>query len=52
LTGAIDRAELGRQARILTMPGEMGERFKVIALAKDFNVPLAGFQSFDQRSRL
>ena len=52
LSGVIDRADLGRQARILTMPGEMGERFKVIALAKDFNVPLAGFQSFDQRSRL
>jgi len=52
LTRASDQAESGRQARILIMPGEMGERFKVIALARDFNVPLAGFQSFDQRSRL
>lgn len=52
LTGAIDRAESGRQARILTMPGEMGERCKVIALTKDCSIPLAGFQSFDQRSRL
>ena len=52
LTRVSDQAELGRQARILMMPGEMGERFKVMALAKDFNVPLAGFQSFDLRSRL
>jgi SAM-dependent MidA family methyltransferase len=52
LTSAIERAELGRQARILTMPGEMGERCKVISLTKDFSVPLTGFQSFDQRSRL
>jgi len=52
LTSAMDRVELGRQARILTMPGEMGERFKVIALTKDFSIPLAGFRTFDQRSRL
>lgn len=52
LTSNRDRAELGRQARILTMPGEMGERFKVIALAKNFDLPLAGFQHFDQRQRL
>jgi SAM-dependent MidA family methyltransferase len=52
LTSAIEHAELGRQARLLTMPGEMGERFKVIALTKDFSIPLAGFQTFDQRSRL
>jgi SAM-dependent MidA family methyltransferase len=52
LTREADRAESGRQARILTMPGEMGERFKVIALTKDFRIPLAGFRTFDQRSRL
>ena len=52
LTGIADRVELCRQARMLTMPGEMGERFKVIALTKDFSVPLAGFRTFDQRSRL
>lgn len=52
LTSAVDRAELGRQARLLTMPGEMGERFKVIVLAKDFSIPLTGFRSFDHRSRL
>jgi len=52
LTSVIEHAELARQARILTMPGEMGERCKVIALTKDFSVPLTGFQSFDQRSRL
>lgn len=52
LTSTAEHAELGRQARMLTMPGEMGERFKVIALTKDFSVPLAGFRTFDQRSRL
>jgi len=52
LTNMVDRVELGRQTRILTMPGEMGERFKVIALTKDFSFPLAGFQTFDQRLRL
>jgi SAM-dependent MidA family methyltransferase len=52
LTSAIDRAELGRQARILTSPGEMGEKFKVIALMRDINISLAGFKNFDQRSRL
>ena len=52
LTSTIDRVVLSRQARILTMPGEMGERCKVIALTRDFSDTLAGFQSFDQRSRL
>ncbi len=44
--------ELSRQARILTMPGEMGERFKVMALTKDLDIPLMGFQFIDHRSRL
>lgn len=52
LTGDIDRAELGRQVRILTMPGEMGERFKVIALTKDLDISLSGLQFIDQRRRL
>lgn len=52
LTSTVEHAELGRQARMLTMPGEMGERFKVIALTKDFSIALAGFRTFDQRSRL
>ena len=52
LISSQDRAELGRQARLLTMPGEMGERFKVIALNRNLDVPLTGFQHFDQRQRL
>ena len=52
LAGASERAELGRQARILTMPGEMGERFKVLALTKNFTEPLPGFSLADQRARL
>lgn len=52
LTTEVERAELGRQARILTMPGEMGERFKVIAMTKNLDVSLIGFQNFDQRQRL
>lgn len=52
LTPKIDRVELGRQVRILTMPGEMGERFKVIALTKNFDIPLKGFGNFDQRHHL
>jgi SAM-dependent MidA family methyltransferase len=47
-----DSVELSRQARILTMPGEMGERFKVMALTKNLDIPLVGFQFIDHRSRL
>jgi SAM-dependent MidA family methyltransferase len=39
-------------AKYLTLPGEMGERFKVIALAKGSLGPLIGFRRFDQRERL
>jgi len=38
--------------RTLTMPGEMGERIKVMALTRNCNVPLQGFTSMDQRARL
>jgi SAM-dependent MidA family methyltransferase len=39
----VQRVNLSRQAMLLTLPGEMGERFKVIALAKNFGSPLRGF---------
>lgn len=39
--------ELGRQARLLTLPGEMGERFRVMALHRDYPEPLAGFATKD-----
>lgn len=44
--------ELTRQAKMLTLPGEMGERFKAIALARGIEVPLVGFALQDHRRRL
>ncbi len=43
---------LAQQVQRLTMPGEMGERFKVIALARGYPAPLQGFGRYDQRERL
>jgi SAM-dependent MidA family methyltransferase len=37
------RVQLARQAMMLTLPGEMGERFKVIGLSAHFGRPLRGF---------
>jgi SAM-dependent MidA family methyltransferase len=39
----VRRVDLSRQAMLLTLPGEMGERFRVIALAKGYDSPLRGF---------
>jgi hypothetical protein len=33
-------------------PAEMGELFKVIALGRNFGVPLAGFARGDKRAQL
>ena len=44
--------ELAQQVRLLSLPSEMGERFKVIALSKECNLELAGFSVIDQRHRL
>jgi SAM-dependent MidA family methyltransferase len=41
-----------RQAKLLTLPAEMGERFKAMGLCKRFAVPLTGFGLNDQRHRL
>ena len=46
------RLNLSRQAMVLTLPGEMGERFKVIALAKNYDSPLRGFATRDLRRTL
>jgi SAM-dependent MidA family methyltransferase len=48
----VDRVNLSRQAMMLTLPGEMGERFKVIALAKGYDAPLRGFAVRDLRRTL
>jgi SAM-dependent MidA family methyltransferase len=47
--GQVQRA---RRAQTLIMPGEMGERFKVMALGRGLTVPLCGFTTQDQRHRL
>lgn len=41
-----------QQVKTLTLPAEMGERFQVIALAKDIEPPLSGFALNDYRGRL
>jgi SAM-dependent MidA family methyltransferase len=43
---------LAQQVKTLTLPGEMGERFKVLAFGRDFDAPLRGFSLSDQRFRL
>ena len=37
------RVQLARQTMLLTLPGEMGERFKVIGLSARYTHPLRGF---------
>lgn len=43
---------LNQQVKKLTLPHEMGELFKVIALTKELDMPLIGFALNDQRGRL
>lgn len=46
------RVQLARQAMLLTLPGEMGERFKVIGLTAGFDRPLRGFAVRDLAATL
>lgn len=46
------QATLAGEARRLLLPGEMGEVFKVIALTRNFEAPLAGFSTQDLRGSL
>lgn len=46
------RVQLARQAMLLTLPGEMGERFKVIGLSAAFERPLRGFAVRDLAASL
>ncbi len=50
--GVVERVNLSRQAMMLTLPGEMGERFKVIALGKGYDASLSGFAVRDLRRTL
>jgi SAM-dependent MidA family methyltransferase len=43
---------LNAQARQLTLPGMMGERFQVMGLGRGLDFPLAGFELQDLRYRL
>ena len=44
--------KLSQQIKTLTLPSEMGERFKVMALTKNYQEPLQGFSMLDLRNRL
>lgn len=46
------RLQMARQAMLLTLPGEMGERFKVIGLTKGVELPLRGFSVRDLAASL
>ena len=47
-----ERARLAGEARRLIMPEEMGEAFKVMALTRGYDAPLAGFALQDLRHLL
>jgi len=40
--------EYAQQVKTLTLPSEMGERFKVMAIGKQYQDPVPGFDLFDQ----
>jgi SAM-dependent MidA family methyltransferase len=44
--------KLAQQIRTLSLPAEMGERFKVIALTREWDTPLKGFSFNDYRHHL
>jgi SAM-dependent MidA family methyltransferase len=44
--------EQARQVKLLTLPGEMGDRFQAMALTRNLDIPLRGFAFRDQRGRL
>lgn len=48
----MERARLSQQIKRLTLPGEMGDKFKVLGLTRGFNEPLLGFALRDERGRL
>jgi SAM-dependent MidA family methyltransferase len=47
-----DQYKLAQQVRTLSLPSEMGDRFKVVAFSKAFTPDLLGFRLADQRHRL
>ena len=51
-TPPLEHAKLAAQARVLLLPGEMGENFKAMALTRDLPRPLRGFAYQDLRGTL
>jgi SAM-dependent MidA family methyltransferase len=51
-TQTLEHARLAAQARMLLLPGEMGETFKVMALTRGLDAPLLGFAHQDLRDSL
>ncbi len=49
---AMQRFEVARQVKLLTLPGAMGDRFKAIALTRALDVSLCGFALHDDRHQL
>jgi len=48
----VEWISLAQQAKTLMLPGEMGELFKVMALGRNIEEPLLGFQMQDSREKL
>ncbi|VAW50443.1 SAM-dependent methyltransferase, MidA [hydrothermal vent metagenome] len=46
------QVKLSQQIKTLTLPSEMGDRFKVMALTKNYEEALKGFSMLDLRNRL
>ncbi len=46
------RLKLAGELKRLALPGEMGEKFKVIGMTRDFNTRLSGFEMMSQLHRL
>ena len=47
-----ERMRLSRESKRLVMPGEMAEKFQLLALARDLECPLDAFAFSDQLGRL
>ena len=50
--GSLEFIRLTTRIKRLTLPGEMGEAVKVMALGRGVDVPLVGFSGRDHRARL
>ena len=51
-SGSTEYQRLTTEIKRLTLPGQMGELIKVLALTREIDGPLAGFSGRDHRARL